>query len=124
MAYAPPGATGLEPKAHKCFEVENSFLLFKHCVPYQYSWITVYVDRPYIREVQCANTVYPISTAALLCLWTGVVEYFGTRINRNRFPKILGYFGTIPIYPVPGGRIFGNLQDISEPPSRRFHMIF
>ena len=54
----------------------------------------------------------------------GVVEYFGTRINRNRFQKILGYFGTIPNYPAPGGRIFGNLQDISEPPSRRFHMIF
>ena len=28
------------------------------------------------------------------------LEYFGTRINRNRFPKILGYFGTIPIYPI------------------------
>ena len=59
-----------------------------------------------------------------LCSDPGVVEYFGTRINRNRFPKILGYFGTIPIYPAPGGRIFGNHQDISEPPSGRFHMIF
>ena len=47
---------------------------------------------------------------------TGVVEYFGTRINRNRFRNILGYFGTIPIYPPPSGRIFRNRQDISEPP--------
>ena len=71
----------------------------------------------------------PAVSALLQCLASkcceaGVVEYFGSRINRNRFPKILGYFGTIPIYPAPGGRIFGNLQDISEPPSRRFHMIF
>ena len=53
-----------------------------------------------------------------------VVEYFGTRINGNRFPKVLGYFGTIPIYPAPGGKIFANFHDISEPPSRRLHMIF
>ena len=45
----------------------------------------------------------------------GVVEYFGTRMNRNRFRNILGYFGTIPIYPAPSGRIFRNRQDISEP---------
>ena len=49
-------------------------------------------------------------------LGAGVVEYFGTRINRNRFRNILGYFGTIPIYPPPSGRIFRNRQDISEPP--------
>ena len=60
----------------------------------------------------------------VLVLGAGVVEYFGTRINRNWFPKILGYFGTVPICPAPGGKIFRNLQDISEPPSRRFHMIF
>ena len=45
----------------------------------------------------------------------GVVEYFGTRMNRNRFRNILGYFGTIPIYPASSGRIFRNRQDISEP---------
>ena len=51
------------------------------------------------------------------------------RVFRNQdksepVPKILGYFGTIPIYPAPGGRIFGNLQDISEPPSRSLHVSF
>ena len=58
--------------------------------------------------VQERNFVDPIEP--------GVVEYFGTRINRNRFRNILGYFGTIPIYPPPSGRIFRNRQDISEPP--------
>ena len=46
---------------------------------------------------------------------SGIVEYFGTRMNRNQFRNILGYFGTTPIYPVPSGRIFRNRQDISEP---------
>ena len=38
---------------------------------------------------------------------------------------VAGFLGTIPIYPDPSGRIFGNHQDISEPSRRSLaHMNF
>ena len=55
------------------------------------------------------------SVSLVFLVGTGVVEYVGTRMNRNRFRNILGDFGTIPIYPAPSGRIFRNRQGISEP---------
>ena len=85
-----------------------------------------YVTQPISWKQQESGRLFSYATQSLLkrelCVKArsmnkpGVVEYFGTRINRNRFRNILGYFGTIPIYPPPSGRIFRNRQDISEPP--------